>query len=167
MAAIPARLFRLAPFLAFLAACISLASMSPAAEDALKPSGRDKCPVCGMFVAKYPDWTAVMLFGDDSRVFFDGAKDMFKYYLNPKRYGQSRSMSQVRGIKVMDYYSLTHIDGREAFYVLGSDVYGPMGRELIPFGKRPDAEEFLRDHKGTRILRFNDVTQALLKELDS
>jgi len=28
-----------------------------------------------------------------------------------------------------------------------SDVYGPMGRELIPFEKMKDAEEFMTDHK--------------------
>lgn len=153
-------------FLAFLVVGISFPSMVEG-QDPLKPSKRDKCPVCGMFVAKYPDWTAVMLFRDKPPVFFDGAKDLFKYYSNPKQYDQSRKISEVTGIRVMDYYSLSHVEGREAFYVVGSDVYGPMGRELIPFGKRSDAEEFLRDHKGTRILRFNEVTQALLKELDS
>jgi nitrous oxide reductase accessory protein NosL len=38
----------------------------------------DKCPVCGMFVAKYPDFLGQIIFSDDSHAFFDGAKDMFK-----------------------------------------------------------------------------------------
>ncbi|OPY70861.1 MAG: NosL [Syntrophorhabdaceae bacterium PtaU1.Bin034] len=147
--------------------CICLSSAASAEPDVLQPSSRDKCPVCGMFVAKYPDWTAVMLFRDKSRVFFDGAKDMFKYYLDSRRYGRSRNTSDVVGIRVTDYYSLTPTDGREAFYVVGSDVYGPMGREPVPFKKRSDAEEFFKDHRGKRILRFNEVTQAFLKELDS
>jgi nitrous oxide reductase accessory protein NosL len=54
----------------------------------------------------------------------------------------------------------------KAFFVIGSDVHGPMGRELIPFGKPTDAEEFRRDHKGKSVLRFSDVTPAVIKGLD-
>ena len=31
-----------------------------------------KCPVCGMFVAKYPDWTATSSFKDGSVSYYDG-----------------------------------------------------------------------------------------------
>src|SRR5512136_2018218 len=47
-----------------------------------KPTPKDKCPVCGMFVAKYPDFLAQILFKDGSYAIFDGTKDMFKYYYN-------------------------------------------------------------------------------------
>ena len=35
-------------------------------KKALKPSPKDRCPVCGMFVAKYPDWVAEIIFKDGS-----------------------------------------------------------------------------------------------------
>ena len=41
-----------------------------------------------------------------------------------------------------------------------------MGHELIPLETRAEAEEFLADHRGRRILRFGDVTLELLKGLD-
>ena len=41
------------------------------------------------------------------------------------------------------------IDGRSAHYVVGSDVTGPMGKELIPFATREAALEFSKDHGGT------------------
>jgi nitrous oxide reductase accessory protein NosL len=50
--------------------------------------------------------------------------------------------------------------------VIGSDVLGPMGHELIPLETREDAEEFLRDHRGVRILRRDEVTAELLERLD-
>ena len=65
-----------------------------------------------------------------------------------------------------NYYDLALVDGMKAYYVAGSDVYGPMGRELIPFAKESEAKEFMNDHKGKSILRFNQVTPALLKSLD-
>ena len=97
------------------------------------PGPRDKCPVCGMFIAKYPEWTASIRFGDGSRVFFDGVKDLIKFYLTPQKYGSRTGRSSMGFIRVKDYYSLEMIDGRNAYYVIGSDVLGPMGKELIPF----------------------------------
>ncbi len=41
-----------------------------------------------------------------------------------------------------------------------------MGRELIPFGKNQEALEFKRDHKGKEILKFQDITPAVVKGLD-
>ena len=43
------------------------------------PTASDKCPVCGMFVAKYPDFLAQIIFRDGTYAVFDGAKDLFKY----------------------------------------------------------------------------------------
>ena len=43
---------------------------------------------------------------------------------------------------------------------------GPMGHELIPLASRADAEEFLGDHQGRRILRFDEVGRALPEKLD-
>jgi copper chaperone NosL len=148
-----------------LALLVALTTMA-ADENMLKPSARDKCPVCGMFVARYPDWIAVILFRDGSRAFFDGPKDMFKYYFDMKHYVPSKSPSDIEALRVVDYYLLTPIDGRNAYYVIGSDVFGPMGRELIPFEKESDAKEFLKDHKGKGILRFKEVTRVIVKGLD-
>jgi len=132
----------------------------------IKPSPKDKCPVCGMFVAKYPDFLAEILFKDGSSAYFDGTKDMFKYYFNLKKYQPSKNISDIDSIYVTNYYHLTMIDGLSAYYVLGSDIYGPMGRELIPFEKEADAKEFMKDHKGKSILRFKEIHYEMIKTLD-
>ena len=146
---------------------IVLSSFAGAAEKGIpKPAAKDKCPVCGMFVAKYPDWTMVVRFKDGSHVFFDGTKDMFKYLFDMKKYNPLKKAEDVRDVFVKDYYTLSFIDARAAWYVLGSDVYGPMGRELIPLEKEADAREFLNDHKGKKILRYADITREVIKTLD-
>ncbi len=132
----------------------------------LKPAAKDKCPVCGMFVAKYPDFVAQIQFRDGSAAFFDGVKDLLKFYRNPARYAPGRKAADISALYVTDYYSLRNLDGFKAYYVSGSDVYGPMGKELIPFEKRSDAQEFLRDHKGTAILSFREITDAVMKSLE-
>ena len=131
-----------------------------------KVTEKDKCPVCGMFVAKYPDWMTSVLFKDGSIAFFDGPKDMFKYLLNLKRFNPSKKKEDVENIWVKDYYSLSFIKAREAWFVLGSDIFGPMGHELIPLGKESEAKEFLKDHKGKRILKFNEVSMEVITPLD-
>jgi len=132
----------------------------------VKPSPKDKCPVCGMFVAKYPDFLAEIIFKDGSTLFFDGTKDMFKCYLDLKKCHPSKKQSDIDSLYVNDYYGLTPVDGFKAFYVIGSDILGPMGRELIPFEKETDAKEFMKDHRGQSILKFGDVTVNVLKGLD-
>jgi copper chaperone NosL len=133
---------------------------------ALNPTAQDKCPVCGMFVAKYPDWMTAIRFKDGSHVFFDGAKDMFKYLLDPKRYQPANRKEDIVAVIVKEYYELSWIDARKAWYVLGSDVFGPMGKEFIPLETEADAKEFRKDHKGTRIIRFSDVAAEVIKTLD-
>ena len=151
----------------FLASFIVGTSFAFAGD--LKPykvGPKDKCPVCGMFVAKYPDFAAQIQFRDGSTFHFDGAKDMFKYYLNLSRYAPGKKTTDIAVVFVTNYYDLTLVDGLTAYYVIGSDVYGPMGRELIPFVKESEARDFLKDHKGKSIIRFHDVTAAVLRSLD-
>lgn len=130
------------------------------------PGDREKCPVCGMFVAKYPDWVAAIAFNDGHTVYFDGAKDMFKYYFDVKKYEPDRSAQEVRSVHVTEYYDMRLIPAADAFFVIGSDVYGPMGRELIPLATAKDAETFSADHGGKRTLRFGEVTPELIGTLD-
>jgi copper chaperone NosL len=132
-------------------------------KEYIKPAARDKCPVCGMFVAKYPDWIAEVLFKDGSYRVFDGPKDMFKYVLDVSTYEKTRTSSGISTLYVMDYYAVQPIDASKAFYVIGSDIYGPMGAELIPFEKEADAKEFMKDHDGRRILRYRDITPQVMK----
>jgi len=127
---------------------------------------KDKCPVCGMFVAKFPDFAAEIQFRDGATFHFDGAKDMFKFYLNLPRYTPGKKSADISAVLVTDYYDLTMVEGRTAYYVVGSDVYGPMGRELVPFAKESKARDFLKDHHGKTVIRFRDVTAALLRPLD-
>jgi nitrous oxide reductase accessory protein NosL len=83
------------------------------------------------------------------------------------RWAPGHRAEDIALVAVTEYYGVTRIDARQAWYVIGSDVLGPMGHELIPLATREDAEEFLSDHAGKRILRFGDVTHELLGNLDA
>jgi len=125
-----------------------------------------RCPVCGMFAAKFPDWSATARFRDGTSSYYDGPKDMFSHYLDTARYTPGKRQADIVALTVKEYYSLAVIDARTAFYVTGSDINGPMGSELIPFSTEKDAASFRLDHKGKRILRFNEITRQTIKSLD-
>lgn len=117
----------------------------------------EKCPVCGMFVYKYPKWATQIYYGD-KHFSFDGVKDMIKYYFAHK--------DGITKMLVNEYYTQEAIDAREAYYVVGSDVTGPMGAELIAFKSKKDASEFSLDHKGKNVLGFDEITLEVVKKLD-
>ncbi len=136
------------------------------AAEAVEPviAGDARCPVCGMFVAKYPQWVTQLVLSDGRIEPFDGVKDMMVYFFSPESYGAAAGVT-VGEVRVKDYYSQKWIDGRKAYYVLGSDVLGPMGHELVPFAERSHAESFQKDHKGKEILLFSDITRELIDSL--
>jgi nitrous oxide reductase accessory protein NosL len=116
----------------------------------------EKCPVCGMYVYKYPKWVT-QIFYENKHYSFDGVKDMMKYYFSHKK--------GIKEILVRDYYTQKVIDASTAFYVIGSDVYGPMGNELIAFSDEKGAKVFYFDHKAKKVLRFNEIDADLVNSL--
>ncbi len=51
-----------------------------------KPGDRDLCRDCGMLAAKYPNWTAIVVYQDGYANLLDGAKDLFKCLGNLPKY---------------------------------------------------------------------------------
>ncbi len=119
-----------------------------------------RCPVCGMFVAKYPKWVAIISLENGEKYYFDGVKDMMKFYFDPKRFHHDKKT--IKKIAVTDYYTLKALDAKKAFFVQGSSIYGPMGEEFIPFAAKNEAETFLQEHHGKAIYRFDTIKEQLL-----
>ena len=81
-------------------------------------------------------------------------------------YGMAQK-SKLSKVLVTDYYTQKTIDGTKAYYVIKSDVYGPMGHELIPFESLEDAKAFKKDHFAKKIVKFNELTQIEVDKLDT
>jgi nitrous oxide reductase accessory protein NosL len=134
-------------------------------QQAVKVSRDTRCSVCGMFVAKYPNWLARIHYNNPEKVqFFDGVKDMMVFYFNPERF-DGFPRQKIKEILVKDYYSLEWLSAQKAFFVIGSDIYGPMGHELIPFSSMEAAENFMKDHHGKEILTFDRISEELIESL--
>ncbi len=120
---------------------------------------KDRCAVCGMFVYKYPKWVAMIVQKGDKRLYFDGVKDMMKYYFSHNR-------ADIEGMFAQDYYSKKVFDIQKGYFVIGSDIYGPMGEELIPFKRLKSAKKFMIEHKGKRIYSFDQLLRNVVEALD-
>lgn len=143
--------------------CLALTPAHGLAAD--KAVAKDtRCSVCGMFVDKYPNWIVTLTMNDGDRKYFDGVKDMLVFTFAPQKYG-AKPGATVGEITVSDYYSLAPVDGRKAFYVVGSDVTGPMGHEFIPFATQGAAAAFSKDHQGKEILTFEAISADLVESM--
>ena len=132
---------------------------------------KEKCPVCGMFAYMYPKWAAQIFYKKENieqHYTFDGVKDLMKFYFDAKAWGNYKDAKKenIEHILVTDYYTQKVTDGTKAFYVVGSDVTGPMGNELIPFAKEADAKTFLHDHNGKSVVTFDKITKEDVFKLD-
>jgi len=128
------------------------------ADGPVKPTGKERCPVCGMFTRIYPKWIAQIIFKDGSYELFDGPKDMLKYYLNMSEYTKNKTKEDIAEIFVSEYYSTKLLSVDEVFFIQGSDVLGPMGAEFVPVKGEKEAKEFMEDHGGKKMLRFEKIT---------
>ena len=149
--------------------CVQLVVFAPLTFATSEPTDavpeNARCTVCGMFVAKYPNWLARVHYDTpDKTLFFDGVKDMMVFYFSPEKYG-STSRETIKEMYVRDYYTLKWLRAEEAYFVAGSNVYGPMGHELVPFQSKEAAEAFSKDHHGQKILAFHEITPALIESL--
>ncbi len=159
-------LLQLAPVLVYAALPFPAARAGAAVLELPAPKPEDVCPVCGAAVAQNPQWIATVLYQDGAADHFDGPKDFFKYLMDMKKYARGQSREQIARMGVTNYYDGSRIDAASAAYVLGSDVLGPKGHDLVPLADEFDAKEFEGDHRGRRVLRFADITQAILDALD-
>jgi nitrous oxide reductase accessory protein NosL len=130
-------------------------------------SKKERCPVCGMFVAPYQKWITQIQFEDNAYHSFDGMKCFSRFFLDPTRYNVKKSKVDFKQLLVRDFYSLEFIEPQSAVFVIGSNVYGPMGHELIPFKNNKEAETFSRDHQGIKIIDFKQIDEHLLDLLDN
>jgi len=149
-----------------IATCLALVPMVSAAatitlSDGAKLDLSAKCPVCNMEVGSSTLGPAAVVLKDGKVVGFDTTGDTFRYLLDPKKYGFDPAALQQ--VYVTQYETKNFIDAKQALYVVGSDVKGSMGLEVVPFATRGDAEKFMSAHHGKKVVSYGEVGLSDLK----
>ncbi len=120
-----------------------------------------ECPICHMNIEHGVPGPAAVVFNDGKVVGFDGAGDMFRYILEPAKYGFDAG--NIKNVYVTDDTTKKFLDAKTGLYVLESDVQATMGSEVVPFSKKEDAEKFKTEHKGEKIVAYSEITLEALK----
>jgi nitrous oxide reductase accessory protein NosL len=126
------------------------------------------CLVRKILVYKEPKWVAKIEIRNGKTVYFSSPKSMFEFYHRPGKWfdvgvKSERDFSQ---IVVTDYETLKPIDGEKAFYVYGSRKISPAGDDLPAFATKEGAEKFSKEENGKRIMKFDEVSDALIRLLN-
>ena len=116
----------------------------------------DRCPKCGMDVAKNPRWTAGLTLDDGSELRFCSPRCMFAWMHREGAVGTAW---------VTEYYSQQRVPAADVRFVVGSDVVGPMGSALVPVRGADAAEQFRYDHEGEKVVELPEITVDLLQAL--
>lgn len=149
----------LARLRATVAACVCVALVVACGGDG-EPAlaqATDRCAHCGMFIAADSGFTAGATTAAGAAVAFDSPKCLFRWLGQPAGAGAT-------GAWVTEYFTRAHTPVDDALYVLGSDVTGPMGRDLVPVAPRERAEHFATSHGG-RVLSRAEITGEIVEGL--
>jgi nitrous oxide reductase accessory protein NosL len=124
-----------------------------------------RCPVCGMFPARSPDWAAQIIFHNGDTQFFDSPLTLFLYLQDVGRYTAGRQASEIAVSYVKDVSGGAWISAHEAFYVSGSNAVGPMRAGNLPAFASASAAQRFAGTRGEVLLKTSQISPQLLQEL--
>lgn len=132
-----------------------------AADDyaAQQISAQQRCPVCGMYPARYPAWAVQVVFKDRSMTALESPAELFRFLRDVKKYDAQHTATDIARIYATDYAQRAWIDAKQAFYVQNSQAKGPMGGDLPAFASRSAAEDFVKQ-SGGNVLSFAALTST-------
>jgi copper chaperone NosL len=170
-----------------LAGCLGGGGKSDGGDDPdpISLGQDDQCEVCGMIIPNHPGPTTEIFYetetpsGHPNPARFDSTWEAFQYDFDRQNRGWTRQVFYVTDYSAVDYKLTsdagdtlisTHVraenfvDATAVTFVAGSEVKGAMGRDLIGFSERADAEAFQSEHGGS-LVAFDEVTEATIAEL--
>lgn len=158
---------KVAPFQAALEVATKELSISrPAIEKKRKkkgkildPTAETRCVVCGMYPARYPEHRCQLSTGDGNTYHFCSSQCLVTFLAEPKQYVKKELKVKSVWVTVFQEHSYEYAFG--LYYLVGSNLMGPMGREALSYRSHAAAEAAAQQHGG-KVLRFNDLTPQLV-----
>ncbi|HRP94759.1 MAG TPA: nitrous oxide reductase accessory protein NosL [Rhodocyclaceae bacterium] len=122
-----------------------------------------RCPVCGMYPARFPRWAAQTIFRDGAVHFFDSPVNLHLFLADVSRYNRAYESADVVVSFVTDVEDGRWIEAGQAYYVHGSNALGPMrGGNLPAFASREAAQRFA-EARGGDVIGAAELTADLLR----
>lgn len=158
----PSRLLLAAALLFGLAAC-NEPEQNAKGLDPVAFHASDECHVCGMAISDFPGPKGQAV-GKGGVKKFCSTAELLGWWLQPENRVLDvklyvHDMGRSTWEQPDDHYL---IDASSAYYVAGTHLKGAMGAVLATFAKEADAKR-LAEEQGGRVLRFDDIDQAVLQ----
>ena len=112
-----------------------------------------RCKHCGMKIDPASAWRTELVGADGTVTSFDTPRCAFMSWRN----GSSTAST----LRVQDYYERRWKNADALRFVVGGDVLGPMGPDLVPVDPS-QVTKFIQDHGADRALRVEEVTSTVL-----
>lgn len=138
----------------FLLALLASPLACKAKESVADKSGR--CSFCGMKIDPASAWLTELVMADGAKSTFDTPRCAMTAW-------RTRGIA-AKSVRVQEFYERAWRDGSEVDFVIGSDVAGPMGADLVPVSPAKSAK-FMVDHAGARALKLEAITPEVLKAI--
>ncbi len=135
---------------------ILLAVASLAGVSCKEKAAEQRCKHCGMRIDPSSAWRADLVGVDGTATSFDTPRCALTSWRSGKSQGAS--------LRVQEYYERRWRSADELRFVIGGDVIGPMGPDLVPVDPAR-ATKFIQDHGADRALRLDEITTDVLTNM--
>jgi len=170
---------------AVLAPLAGCASQEADVPEPVTMTQSDSCDVCGMVIPNHPGPTTEIFYADqrpsghDNPARFDSTWEAFQYDFERQDRGWTRQAMYVTDYSSVDYELTddggdvlisTHpeadafVDAESVTFVVGSEVKGAMGADLVAFSEESDATAFSDEHGGS-LSTLDEVTPETIESL--
>jgi nitrous oxide reductase accessory protein NosL len=119
-----------------------------------------ECPLCGMYPARYPQFNCQVIFKDGTYEAFDSAAGLLVYLLFSDKTGIIAK--PVDKIYFKHYLKENWLEADKTFFVVGSEILGPMGIEFLSVDSEKDAKEVKKQEKGEDIIHFKKINRQYM-----
>jgi copper chaperone NosL len=136
---------------------ILLAVATAAAAACKAKSAELRCKHCGMKIDSASAWRADLVAADGATTSFDTPRCALTSWRSGK--------SQAASLRVQEYYERRWRNAEELRFVIGGDVLGPMGPDLVPV-EPAHAMKFIQDHSADKALRLDELTADVLANVN-
>ena len=114
-----------------------------------------RCSHCGMKIDPSSAWRTELVGEDGTVTSFDTPRCALTSWRSGK--------TPAKTIRVQEYYERKWREGSEVRFLIGGDVVGPMGPDLVPV-ETSRAMKFIQDHNADRALSLDEVTLQVLND---
>ena len=124
-----------------------------------EPGPEVRCPVCGMYSARYPEYRSQITTADGKQLHFCSSQCLVYFQADPNKY--IKDVAKIKSIWVTVFPDGDSEYAMGLHYLVGSSLMGPMGKEALPYRNKAAALNSAKENGG-KVVRYGALNPALV-----